>query len=183
MVSKESMNRYIAFLRGINIGGHRVKMEDLRDLFSALDFVNVETFIASGNVIFETLDSDVTELEKKIEGHLKKSLGYEVSTFLRTHVELASIVDHSPFHLEEGHTVHVGFHHDAISDAVKEKMLSFRTAMDDFHVQERELFWLCRGKVTDSLVSWPLITKSVVVPSTMRNITTIRKLAAKYATE
>lgn len=175
------MNRYIAFLRGINVGGHRVKMEDLRDLFTAMDFVNVETFIASGNVIFETADSDAGKMEKKIEAGLKAALGYEVSTFLRTPAELAAITAANPFPVEEGHTVHIGFHHATISDTVREKMLSSRTTMDDFHVKDRELYWLCRGKTTESLVSWPKVMKSVTVPSTMRNMTMLSKLVSKYS--
>ena len=78
------MTKYIAFLRSINVGGHTVKMDHLSKLFKALGFSSVETFIASGNVIFETTAKGTTILEKKIKEHLKKSLGYEVDTFLRT---------------------------------------------------------------------------------------------------
>src|SRR3954469_1096146 len=84
MAGKNSIRRYIAFLRGINVGGHRVKMDRLRDLFTALGFSNVATFIASGNVIFEAPATDVTELEERIEAQLERSLGYEVEIFVRT---------------------------------------------------------------------------------------------------
>ena len=61
------MHRYIALLGGINVGGHRVKMDTLRELFEALGFTNVATFIASGNIIFETSANDMQLLETQIE--------------------------------------------------------------------------------------------------------------------
>ena len=57
------MPRYIAFLRAINVGGHTVKMDRLREIFESLGFANVETFIASGNVVFETTAGDTAALE------------------------------------------------------------------------------------------------------------------------
>ncbi len=78
------MPRYVAFLRAINVGGHVVKMERLRGLFAELGFAKVETFIASGNVIFETRAKTAGALETKIERHLHDALGYEVTTIVRT---------------------------------------------------------------------------------------------------
>src|SRR4051794_37291900 len=110
--------RYIAFLRAINVGGHVVKMDALRTHFEALRLVNVETFIASGNVIFDapTLDaasSDAASLEQEIERRLEKKLGYEVATFLRTPRELAAVAAQQPFGagdpLDAGHALSVGF--------------------------------------------------------------------------
>jgi Protein of unknown function (DUF1697) len=78
------MPRFVAFLRAINVGGRNVTMAALRAQFEALGFSNVETFIASGNVIFEAASRDSAALHRKIEAHLAKSLGHEVSTFVRT---------------------------------------------------------------------------------------------------
>jgi uncharacterized protein (DUF1697 family) len=89
--------RFIAFLRAINVGGHVVTMEKLRALFEALGFKNVETFIASGNVIFESRSTDTVALERRIEARLLKALGYEVVTFVRTDAEVAAIARYRPF--------------------------------------------------------------------------------------
>ena len=70
------MARYIAFLRAINVGGHTVKMDRLRALFQELPLANVETFIASGNVLFDSDESDTRVLERMIEGHLRAALGW-----------------------------------------------------------------------------------------------------------
>ena len=91
------MAKYVAFLRAINVGGHVVKMDELRELFSGLKFSNVETFIASGNVIFDTKSAPDQKLEQKIEKHLEKALGYEVGTFVRSIEEIQAISVYQPF--------------------------------------------------------------------------------------
>ncbi len=78
------MPKLVAFLRAINVGGHTVSMAALRAEFEALGLKDVETFIASGNVIFTAPTGNRAALERKIESHLHGALGYEVKTFLRT---------------------------------------------------------------------------------------------------
>ncbi len=70
------MPKYVAFLRAINVGGHTVKMDYLRGLFEAIGSRNVETFIASGNVIFDSKSKNAPALERRIEKHLEETLGY-----------------------------------------------------------------------------------------------------------
>ena len=104
--------KYVAFLRAINVGGHTVKMAHLKELFESLDFSNVETFIASGNVVFDSR-SNSKSLERKIEKHLQAELGYEVSTFVRTIEELNRIAAHPAFSepeiTAEGNILYVSF--------------------------------------------------------------------------
>jgi uncharacterized protein (DUF1697 family) len=85
------MPRYVAFLRGINLGKRRPPMARLRSLFEELGFGAVETFIASGNVIFSARAADSNRLESRIAAHLEESLGYGVDTFARTLDEIAAI--------------------------------------------------------------------------------------------
>lgn len=182
------MARYVALLGGINVGGHRVKMETLRDVFSDLGFAHVSTFIASGNVVFDAPNADAEQLEQIIEERLKQSLGYAVPTFLRTRSELAAVVALSPFAPEEmetaGYTVHVGFLRDALPVGAEHRIAAFQTERDAFCLYNRELYWLCRGKTTESLVAWPKLTKAVPLPAlTLRNMTTVRKLVAAYPAE
>lgn len=179
------MTRYIAFLRAINVGGHNVKMDRLRELFTALGFSNVETFIASGNVIFETKDKNAQALEKKIEGHLRRALGYEVATFLRSVPELAAVARCEPFsaaELEaEGNTLYIGFLPAPPDDQARQRLLALRTEIDEFYVHEREIYWLCRKKLSESKVTGAMIEKRAGMPATLRNSTTVRKIAAKHS--
>ena len=95
------MTRCIAFLRAVNVGGRFIKMAALRAEFEALGLANVQTFIASGNVIFDTRARDLVALERKIEAHLNASFGFGIHTFIRTEKELAAIVAHAAFDAAE----------------------------------------------------------------------------------
>ena len=160
--------RLLAFLRAINVGGHNVRMDRLRELFEALGLSNVETFIASGNVIFDSPATNSQVLEKEIEDHLRESLGYEVATFIRSASELRAIASHRPFEASE------------LDREAREKLSAFRTEFDDFHIHGREVYWLCRTKMSESAFSGALLEKTIGMPATMRNATTIKRLATKY---
>jgi len=178
------MQRYIAFMRALNVGGHTVKMDHLRSLFEALGFSGVESFIASGNIIFESPSTDTAVLEERIERHLKESLGYEVATFVRTPAEVAAAAAHTPFAsadpVPEGHTLQVVFLKTAPGAEVKEKVSALRTDYDELHIHGRELYWWCQGRSSDSLIKPGRMDKALGTPGTARNVTTVRKLAAKY---
>lgn len=178
------MPKLIAFLRAINVGGHNVKMDDLRKLFDELGFSSVETFIASGNVIFDAPGDDVQALERRIESHLRAALGYEVATFIRSAAELANIVGYQPFpaaDLEaEGTSLYIAFLPGPPSDEARAKLMALRTDVDDFHVHGRELYWLCRTRLSESKFGGGLLEKTLKLPATLRNSTTVKKLAAKY---
>ncbi len=180
------MTRYIAFLRAINVGGHTLKMEALRALFEDLALSKVETFIASGNVIFETRTKtvrDVAVLEQKIEVQLHKNLGYEVATFLRTDAELQAIAAHEAFSEEALRTalaLNVAFLKQPLDSSARQLTLALKTDADDFHIHDREIYWLCRMKQSDSRFTNAVLEKTLKRQATMRGISTIRKLAAKY---
>src|ERR1035437_9933175 len=89
------MPRFVAFLRAINVGGHVVEMEALKRHFETMGFSEVETFIASGNVVFSS--KGAKGLDGKIAAALGRALGYEVRTFVRTVAELAEAAAHAPF--------------------------------------------------------------------------------------
>lgn len=179
------MPRYVAFLRAINVGGHVVKMEQLRALFEAAKLKRVETFIASGNVLFDARTDDTDALEQRIEKHLEKALGYTVLTFVRSPAEIAAAATYEPFGdpatLPPMHAMYVGFLKTRPSDGVRERLLGLRSHIDDLQVREREVYWRCIKSLRESLVTGAVLEKTLG-PATMRNVTTVRKLAAKVAT-
>jgi len=177
------MPKYIAFLRAINVGGHTVKMDVLRQLFESLGLSNVETFIASGNVIFEAKVSNSKSLEKKIEKKLGESLGYAVATFIRTDAELAEIAKYKPFsqsRLDAAAALNIGFLADALDEPSTKKLMALKTEIDDFHAHGREIYWLCQKKQSDSKISNNVIEKTLGLKTTLRGVNTIIKLAEKY---
>ena len=176
------MPHYIAFLRGINVGGHRVKMDRLRNIFVECGFDDVATFIASGNVIFETASRSVASLRKRIERHLAEALGYEVPAFLRTPAQLEAIASFEPPDKDSTPSVYVMFLQDPVSDDLRSRLGEFVSKMDDFRFAESEVYWLIQGKLTESpLFAGGLEKATSDVPNTMRNMTTVRRLVAKLS--
>ncbi|HKO62759.1 MAG TPA: DUF1697 domain-containing protein [Pyrinomonadaceae bacterium] len=177
--------KYVAFLRAINVGGHTVKMDHLRSLFESMDFTNVETFIASGNVIFDSKSKGSASLEKKIEKQLQKSFGYEVKTFIRTLDEIAGVIRNSGFTTAElersGNILYIGFMSETPEASAIQKLMALTDDVNDCHVGEREVYWLRRTAVGESQYSGGIIEKILGTPITFRNSTTVKKILAKYA--
>lgn len=177
------MIRYVALLRAINVGGHVVKMDALRKHFARMGFANVETFIASGNVIFDAEESEAEALEERIAYELENKLGFAVATFLRTPAELASVVRHRPFQAgvidPEQHALYIGFLPQKPTADTARRIVALRTPVDEFHVHKRELYWGCRTRFSESAVSGALLERTIAMPMTLRNVTTVRRLAAK----
>jgi uncharacterized protein (DUF1697 family) len=176
------MPLHFAFLRAVNIGGRTVRMEALRRAFEGAGFTRVETFIASGNVIFESPDTDGAALEGRIETVLRASLAFPVSTFVRSHRELHAIARFDPFGVqpERGKAVvHVLFLRRAPAASERHAILASRTDVDEFAVKGREIYWLVRGSFLDSKLRGGAL-EGAVTETTMRNRNTVVRLAAKY---
>ena len=174
--------RHVAFLRAINIGGHTVKMAHLRTLFEGLGLKNVETFIASGNVLFDAPSASADKLESRIEQHLGKALGYEALTYIRPLASLARVATDHPFvaHAADGHALSIGFLKAPLSAERAAVLQELGTDYDAFHVTDREVYWLCRGpRMSDSKLFGKVLDRAIGSPVTFRNVTTVRKLAAK----
>lgn len=177
------MVRYVAFLRGINVGGHTVKMEALRKLLEQLGLDAVTTFIASGNVVFQSEHPKAADLEGEIEGHLRQALGYEVGTFIRTVGDVARIAEHTPFPELEPHqndTHYIAFLRQAPAAAARRSVLGLANETDHLDFDQRELHRLVRGGFKDSTLGGPALEKALGTPTTIRNANTVRRLAAKY---
>src|SRR3984893_8191153 len=92
------MIKYVALLRGINVGGNKlIRMAELKRIFASLGLKNVQTYIQSGNVLFESSRADSVALTKHIETSLHKASGFEGPVLLRPTAELEAIVKLNPF--------------------------------------------------------------------------------------
>ncbi len=198
MSDTTSGNRQVAVLRAINVGGHNVKMERLRALFTELGCTRVETLIASGNVLF---DPPVTRakrsasrdgaLEAAVEAHLHAALGYAVATFIRSPEEIARAAAHEWDAGEDSlaplngiiPTTVVGFLKSVPGAEAVARVTALGSETDQFRFDGRELYWLCRTHLGESKIAGGLLEKALGMPMTMRNITTVRKLAAKSTSQ
>jgi uncharacterized protein (DUF1697 family) len=174
------MIKYVAFLRAINVGGHTIiKMTDLKQIFEACGFENVQTYIQSGNVIFESDQEDTRALENRIASEVEKVTGHKTQLFVRTFREVQSIASKSPFTAKADETVHVALLKEKPDKKQQEALLSFRSDADDFTVKRREVYNL-RYDREKSIFSNNFIEKILKIPATTRNMTVIRKIAEKY---
>jgi uncharacterized protein (DUF1697 family) len=166
-------------LRGINVGGHRVAMSHLKRLFEALKLANVETFINSGNVVF-----DASGARAKVEAALARALedefGFEVTTFVRTPAELRALTGAAPFEVVDGDTHFVTFLASPVAASTAAALEALSNDFDTLVVQGRDVHWRMRGRSTETRIAkrqW----EGLLGPnsSTSRNITMLRKLVAK----
>ena len=178
------MDRYVAFLRGMNLGKRRLKNDELRAEFEALGFAAVATFRASGNVIFDSGDreSEAT-LTARIEAGLGEGLGYEVPVFLRSAAEVAAIAAHEPFAAKlvaaSKGKLQVSMLAKKPSAKDRKAVLALATDEDLLALEGRELYWLPSGGTIDSELDLKSIDK-MLGKGTTRTIGTIEQIAAKH---
>ena len=178
------MQRYFAFLRAVNVGGHTVKMEDLRRLFESFGFAEVETFIASGNVIFQSMENDTVAMESKIASGLQAALGYQVAAFIRSDAELARIAAYPAFpraELDRAAAFNIAFLSSPIDAEAGRKLARLTSGIDSFVAHAREVYWLCQKKQSESTFSNAVLERTLGVRSTLRGMPTLQKLVERYA--
>jgi uncharacterized protein (DUF1697 family) len=177
------MARLFAFLRAINVGGHTVTMEELRKHFAALGLREIETFIASGNVIFSSRSAAIPALERRIASRLEAALGYAVPAFIRTEPELVALHNHRAFPESECRTAHavmVGLLAEPAGATATRALLALGGVNDRFHVSGREIYWLRRSRESAPALTYARLEKTLGAAATFRNLNTFARLIDKY---
>ena len=181
------MPRQVALLRAINVGGRTVRMAELCTRFAELGFTNVETFIASGNVIFDARDTNTQRLERQIARHLGATLGYQVEAFIRSVAELKAIAAYRAFPAAERRdpsaSVYVLFLQTTLNSMRRRAVEALGTPHDVLRVHGREIYWLARRKLSGTLVDGPALAKALGTSSSMRNMNTVQRLDERYGAE
>jgi uncharacterized protein (DUF1697 family) len=177
------MDQYVAFLRGMNLGGRRIKNTELREEFEALGFADVACFRASGNVVFVAESGSEAKLTAQIETGLGEALGYEVPVFLRSAAELRALAAHEPFdrtavEASKG-KLQVALLPKKPAAKARKAALAEATDEDQLALEGRELYWLPSGGISESDLDLKAI-ESAVGPWTMRTMGTVEQIVAKY---
>ena len=181
------MSRYVAFLRGMNVGGRRITNKDLSAAFDEIGLPDASTFRASGNVVFDDPTSTRrADLPGQIEEGLRKVLGYEVPVFLRSAAEARAIAAFAPFPAariaaSKG-KVQVVLLAAKPKAKAREQALAHATAADALAIEGSELYWLPSGGTIDSDLDLQAIAKLLGGLTTMRTKGTIDLIAAKHCT-
>ena len=158
-------------------------MAELKRIFESLGLKDVETFIASGNVIFTVKSGRPEALEAKIEKGLLAKLGYEVAVFLRTEEEIQAVSTANPFSVATAETAaafNVAFAKSPLQAGQKEKLASFVSDNDEFASVGREIYWMCKVKQSESRFVSAKMERLLGIRVTWRNLNTVRRLSAKY---
>jgi uncharacterized protein (DUF1697 family) len=176
------MPSHVAFLRGMNLGGRRIKNTELTEEFEALGFVDVACFRASGNVVFSAKGGEA-KLTDQIEAGLGEALGYEVPVFLRNAKELGALAAHEPFDAAEVKAskgkLQVALLPRKPAAEPRKQALAEASDADRLAVEGRELYWLPSGGISESDLDLKTV-EAALGPWTMRTMGTIEQIVAKY---
>ncbi len=174
---------YIALLRGINVGGkNMIKMVDLKRTFEALGLSRVQTYIQSGNVLFDSDEPEKT-LRNRIEREIESVFGFSVTVVLRTAAELKQIIGNCPFPeeaiseaeaLSEAESFYVSLLTEEPLQEGIERLNDYRSENDEYRVIGREVYLLFRNSIRNSKLANNL--GKLNVPATVRNWKMINKL-------
>ncbi len=173
------MNKKIAILRGINVGGKRkILMADLRAMLEKMNFSNVKTYIQSGNVIFDAAETNNLKLSASIAKAITEQFGFEVPVIVRTSEEWAKSVGQNPFYNKGADIgqLHLTFLSEEPKPEEKEKTESYNYEPDKFVIQGKDVFIYCDGKYHKSKLGNNFFEKKLKVNATTRNWKTVLKL-------
>lgn len=177
---KNEKIKYIALLRGINVGGKNlIKMNDLKQLFESLKFENVRTYIQSGNVYFESTDKIESAITKTLEQSLRQVLGDDVLVFIRTIEEVEAIVKLNPFNkikTAPSIKLYVSFLKEELKKKPKLPHISQKKDVEIIEIKKREIYSLTVE--INGRFGFPnnFVENEFGVPATTRNWTTVCKL-------
>ncbi len=178
------MKKYIAFFRGINVGGHKkVPMAELKRLFEELSFENIKTLLNSGNVLFEANETKEESLIKKIEGAFETKFGFDSRIMIRTFAEIENIISLDPFKkikVEKHTRLYVTF---LPAKSISKLKLPYASPEEDFQIlskSNREVFSVLTLKSSQSVKAMAFIEKEFGKDVTTRNWNTIIKLSEMY---
>lgn len=178
----DNPHNFVAFLRGMNLGRRRIKNPELCAAFEDIGFTNVSAFLASGNVIFESDESDPAAVARSIEDGLRDSLGYEVPTFLRSAEEVRTIAGYEPFAeftAERSGKMQVAMLDRKVDQSTRDSVLELSNDADMLEMVGRELYWWPKGNFLDSELDLKVV-ESILGPTTIRTKGTIERLAKRF---
>jgi uncharacterized protein (DUF1697 family) len=168
--------RYVALLRGINLGArNKVSMADLRELVAAIGAEHVSTYVQSGNVVVSSSIRSASKLERAIEERISRDLGLDVAVLVRTDAELAAIAAGNPF--DDPGSVHVTFLAEKPAAARVRELDPARSPPDEFRVVGREVYLQCPNGYGRSKLTNAFFEKQLGVAATTRNWRSVTKLA------
>ncbi|MFV0645296.1 MAG: DUF1697 domain-containing protein [Sphingomonadaceae bacterium] len=176
------MTRYVAFFASMNVGGHRLKMADLRDLLVREEFDDVETVIASGNVLLSHEERPSDGLEEKLAYIVEEHFGFPTFAAVRTREELEQAISGNPFHgAGDDKRVHTHFLQVRPDPAQFDQLLADYSGRGDEKIApgERVLYIDYVDGVANSKLTGPFIERRLGSRGTARNMSSLKRILEK----
>jgi uncharacterized protein (DUF1697 family) len=174
------MEKYLLFLRGINVGGQKIiRMNDLRQSLTSFGFINVQTYIQSGNVSIDTDITNIDYLQESLESYLEIQLGLKTKVMIREFYFLQEIVKRDPFKNFEENLLtkfYISFLESSPKFPAQLPLIKSKEGLELFRLDEKEAYLV--SKRIKGRYGFPnnFIEKELNITATTRNWTTIRKI-------
>jgi uncharacterized protein (DUF1697 family) len=171
------MTVYVSMLRGINVGGQKkVNMNTLRELYQGLGFSNVQTYIQSGNVVFESHTTNASKIASIVSGKILESLGYGVHVFIRTRDEFQKVIEGNPLPNRDNSKLYVIFLSDEPSSVSLKQISIARDKGEVFALRGREVYLFCPNGYGRTKLNNNFFETKLKVFTTTRNWNTVNTL-------
>jgi len=169
------MGKYIGFLRGINVSGHKkILMKDLKVLFESLGLTNIQTYIQSGNVVFET--SEKGDLSLKISEAIEKKFGFDVPVLVKNASEIMEILENYPFTLEKTAKSYFILLNENPSEESIEEASKISFINEEFIITPNCVYLFPKNGYGNAKANNNFFERKLKVSATTRNYKTILKL-------
>lgn len=171
------MKTYISLLRGINVSGQKkIRMAELKGLYESLSFKNVQTYVQSGNVVFESEEQEVEKLTKSIEAQIEATFGFSVPVLIRSADDFKHVIESHPFANEDPIRVLVTFLYERPEQSKWDELGLYKDKVDQFALGEQEIFLFCPGGYGRTKLSNTFFEKKLDVICTTRNWKSVNAL-------
>ena len=175
-----STKTFISMLRGINVSGQKkIQMVELRNLYESLNLADVETYLQSGNVVFDSTEQEVSKLVESIEAQIEKSFGYAVPVFIRDTNDFQRIIGTNPFlneKIEDSAKLHVTFLYTFLSKSKLSNLSIPKNDPDVFSIGDKEIFLFCPNGYGRTKLSNSFFERKLDMRTTTRNWKTVNAL-------
>ena len=170
------MKTVIAFFRGINVGGrHILPMHELLETLENMGLENVQTYIQSGNVIFQSQQGHSAGLSSAISSSIEDSKGFRPGVFLLNRKELQTAVENNPFNIDDGKLVHFFFLSAIPNDTDPDSLAALKSDTEEYKLINRVFYLYAPDGIGRSKLA-AKVEKALGVPITARNWNTVRKV-------
>lgn len=172
-----SMNTYISLLRGINVSGQKkIRMAELKSLYESLGLQNVQSYLQSGNVVFDSKEKNIDKIRESIEAQIESKYGFSVPVLVCTKGDFQRVIEEHPFAEEEAIRVLVTFLYESPEKTKLQELNQYEDKVDKFTIGKQEIFLFCPGGYGRTKLSNNFFEKKLGLVATTRNWKSVNAL-------